>query len=371
MDLGMQWIAMAVLTAAASLALLFPLLRRGTAAAEGNSASPIYREQLESLAGEAARGVIAPSEAEAARTEIARRLIRAEGERAAVPPGPSRRRAAVIAVAALVLLPAAAFAMYQRLGVPNFPDMPLAARISGPVDQHDIGALIYRMEAQLAAHPDNKEGWGLIVRVYDSLGMTGKAVNAYRNLVRLEPVNAGYQAGLGMAMVRAADGDVSSEALGVFATAIKLDPKPLGPRLYHALGLGQAGRNAEAIEEFRAVIRDAPADAPWLGEARAELARLEGPPARGPTGADVAAAGQMSSTDRNAMISGMVAQLADRLAREPDDPNGWAQLIRSYSVLGRTDDARSALATARRTFAASPERLAALDTLAKSLNLAD
>ena len=42
------------------------------------------------------------------------------------------------------------------------------------------------------------------------------------------------------------------------------------------------------------------------------------------------------------MIEGMVASLAERLKREPDDVEGWLRLIRSYAVLGRQDEAAEA-----------------------------
>lgn len=46
------------------------------------------------------------------------------------------------------------------------------------------------------------------------------------------------------------------------------------------------------------------------------------------------------------MIEGMVAGLAERLAQDPDDVEGWRMLGRSYSALGRTVDAAAAYAEA-------------------------
>lgn len=45
-------------------------------------------------------------------------------------------------------------------------------------------------------------------------------------------------------------------------------------------------------------------------------------------------------------IGAMVARLAERLEREPDDLEGWVMLARSYTVLGRPQDAREAIANA-------------------------
>jgi cytochrome c-type biogenesis protein CcmH len=65
----------------------------------------------------------------------------------------------------------------------------------------------------------------------------------------------------------------------------------------------------------------------------------------------------------------MVVSLAERLATEPNDPEGWARLIRSYVVLGRTGDAAAALARAREIFAGDTARQADLAGLARALGL--
>jgi cytochrome c-type biogenesis protein CcmH len=50
-------------------------------------------------------------------------------------------------------------------------------------------------------------------------------------------------------------------------------------------------------------------------------------------------------------LEAMVSKLAMRLQRAPDDPDGWAMLARSYTVLERNDDA---LAAWRRALALTP-----------------
>ncbi|MEP0509777.1 MAG: c-type cytochrome biogenesis protein CcmI, partial [Aurantimonas coralicida] len=72
----------------------------------------------------------------------------------------------------------------------------------------------------------------------------------------------------------------------------------------------------------------------------------------GPGEADIAAAADMAAEDRQAMIEGMVSQLAARLETNPNDVEGWKRLIRSYTVLGDDEAAGAAYRTARQTFAA-------------------
>ena len=57
------------------------------------------------------------------------------------------------------------------------------------------------------------------------------------------------------------------------------------------------------------------------------------------------------------MINGMVARLAAQLDAQPNDPAGWARLVRSYGVLGDKPDQDAALAKARTLFKDRPADL--------------
>ena len=74
------WILIALLTAAAILAVLVPLARAPKGGAAAAHAARVYRDQLDELERDKAEGRISASEAEAARAEIARRLIAVDGE---------------------------------------------------------------------------------------------------------------------------------------------------------------------------------------------------------------------------------------------------------------------------------------------------
>jgi cytochrome c-type biogenesis protein CcmH len=56
----------------------------------------------------------------------------------------------------------------------------------------------------------------------------------------------------------------------------------------------------------------------------------------------------------------MVEGLAARLAAEPDDPEGWVRLVRSYAVLGDAARRDAALAQARARYADNPQILTQL-----------
>lgn len=376
----MLWVAMAVLAAAASLSVLVPLYRARPAASGPAEDVSIYRDQLGEVDRDLDRGVIGEREAAAARTEIARRLIQAD-RAAAVPPVPaSETRRRIATLAGLVGVPVVAVAAYLALGSPDLPDIPLASRLSAPVESQDIAVLVSRVEAHLRDNPDDAEGWQVLAPVYARLGRFDDAANAYANVVRTAGSTVASESALGEALVRANDGAVTAEARAAFERAAALDPAAIQPRFYLALALGQEGRRDEAVAALKALAQSAPKDAPWLPMVETVIAKLEAstadgpaappaaapPAATGPSAADVEAAAGLSAEDRAAMIEGMVGQLAARLEANPDDPAGWARLIRSYMVLGRPDDATAALAKARTALAGKAEALATVEAEARA-----
>ncbi|MEZ5842006.1 MAG: c-type cytochrome biogenesis protein CcmI, partial [Hyphomicrobiales bacterium] len=85
--------------------------------------------------------------------------------------------------------------------------------------------------------------------------------------------------------------------------------------------------------------------------------------------ADIAAAGNMSDEERQAMIAGMVERLADKLNDNPDDIDGWKRLIRAYAVMGRSEDAVAAGRKAAEHFAGDADKLNQIKEFASSMGL--
>lgn len=368
------WIAMAVLAAVVSLSVLVPLYRgRAGARRMAEQEMSVYRDQLQEVDRDLERGVIAPVEAEAARTEIARRLIRADAARQAAPDlrsAETPRRAA--ALAAVVVMPVLAIGLYVGLGSPDMPDAPLAARLSAPADQQDMAVLLARVEQHLAEQPDDLRGWQVVAPVYVRLGQMDAAVVAFRNIARLAGSDAQTEGDLGEAIVRGNGGQVTGDAQAAFARALADDPKDVRARFYIALADAQAGRREQAAAALGALIDEAPPGATWTAGIRQVLAEIDAPAAStqpGPTADDVAAAAGMTDDDRSTMIEGMVTQLAERLQAEPNDAEGWARLVRSYMVLGRQDEARAALEDARSALAGAADKLALVESEARATGL--
>ena len=371
------WFPLGLMTAAAVFIVLWPLGRARLVPASGGDVA-VYRDQMRELERDRSAGLIASAEAEAARVEISRRLLAAadaEGEASPAAVAPWRRR--FIAVAALLTMPLGAISFYLALGFPGLPDQPLAARTNGP-ENRSIAALVAQVEDRLEHNPQDGRGWEVIGPVYMRLGRFDDAVRARRNALRLLGVTAAREGDLGEALVAAANGVVTAEAKSAFDHALALDAHDPRAKFFTGVAAQQDGKNADAAAIWRDLLAQAPADAPWASVVRQSLTRLENPvaqtPAPGPSSADVAAAADISPEARTQMVRGMVERLAQRLARDGSDLDGWVRLVRAYLVLGEHQHALDAAADARRALAGDQDKLhrldAALTDLAAGGNIA-
>lgn len=382
----MFWLLAGAMAAAATLAVVVPLLRKPSiVASETAYDREVYLARLREIETDVAMGVIGKTEAEAARAEEARRLLSVAEDRQAS--GQQGSLARSLAVAALIVLPAAAILSYVSLGQPGMEDMALADRKDRDPAEQSIAQLIERAEARLQQQPDDLRGWLVVAPIYMRMGRYEDAARAWRNAMRLEPQNAEYHSSFAEALVAASGGVVTDDARKAFEGALERRPNDPKSLFYLAVALGQQGAYDEAEKAWRNLISTSPQDAPWIPAAKTQLASVlekAGKPAEpdlaenapaagqqgpGPSAADVEAAAGMSADDRQAMIEGMVANLAAKMKDNPSDKDGWLRLIRAYGVLGRLEDGRAAIAEARTHLASDATFISELDGLAKGLGM--
>jgi cytochrome c-type biogenesis protein CcmH len=275
-------------------------------------------------------------------------------------------------------------------------DQPLQQRRAAAPEKAQIEILIARVEERLRTHPEDGQGWEVIAPVYGRLGRDREALDAWRQAIKLLGPGTARLRGLAEASIGLGQGTIDAEARGALETLRATNPDDPIPQFWLAMAKQQDGRRDEAAADLEALLAKAPADAPWrvaIGERLAEMKAAARPdaalpasgppatgpsilgppapglPAPGPSSEQMAAAQQMSSEDRARMISGMVDGLADRLARNGADAEGWMRLINAYMVLGRKTDATAALASARKALAGDTTALSRLAELAHDLGL--
>jgi len=382
------WIALALLTAAVLASVLAPLARPAPAGEADSSAEAgaraVYRDQLAEIDAERAAGLIGSAEAEAARIEISRRLLASAEDAtpaATAPRGaPQHGRVALATAAAVSLL---TLALYLAYGSPGMPDT-LAAQANAARGQAELARMIAQVETRLRQAPGDGKGWEVIAPIYLKLGRYADAAVAYANAARLHGESATLLAGIAEASILAKNGIVTEDARAAYEKILKLEPGRMEPRFWLAMGKEQDGRLVEAMAEYKALLSEALPDAAYRGALEVRIkevaARISTPEAKpgdketakvpaGPSAADLEAAAQLNPEQRQQMIVGMVDGLAQRLKSNGKDLAGWQRLLRAYSVLGRHDEARAALAEARRNFEGDTRALSDLSGLAATLGL--
>jgi cytochrome c-type biogenesis protein CcmH len=382
------WVILAALTAIVLFFLLRPLAGvGGQAPARQAFNATVYRDQLDEIEADRTRGLIGEAEAEAARLEVARRLLAADAEASREKSANEGRRTARLALIGVALaLPLGVLSLYLVYGSPRLPDQPLAARLTDPASEKNLGALVARVEARLRAYPEEGEGWDAIAPVYMGVRRYGDAADAYEQAIRLLGPTAPRLSGYGQALVMEQGGLVNESARRSLERALELDGSLVEPRILLAIAKEQDGNYAAAIDDWRGLLDREGADDRWRAMVRQRIAEAEAhlsgegpapgsPPAPvagaapGPSAADVAAAQSMNAADRQAMVEGMVQRLASRLEQQGDDLAGWLRLVRAYTVLDRKDDAEKALARAKTQFAGNAQAIRQLDALAEELGL--
>ncbi|MEX2616329.1 MAG: c-type cytochrome biogenesis protein CcmI [Alphaproteobacteria bacterium] len=389
------WIIAVFMSLAAIAAVLIPLIRRR---GPGEDAAAydieVYKDQLDQVGHDYDRGLLTAEQAQAAKTEISRRILLADRKRNSAVPTDSRSLNKGLAVILAIAIPGLALGLYTQQGAPHLPGLPFAERAGERTQTAAGGEAANSLEASAATlakrlenEPDDLQGWVLLARTYMSIGRYRESVAAFERALTLETGEPSLYSAYGEALFMAASSVVTPTSRTAFGNALKLDPDDSRARFYMALAEDQAGNRQEALDQWTALLADSPGDAPWVPAVRdrirntAEALGLDvatvmpetqspdSGPQSGPTKAEMAAAAQMSPEERQAMIDGMIEGLAQRLAEDPRDFSGWQRLIRAYSVQNKRDKALAALAEARKHFAAAPFPMQQLAELAGELGL--
>jgi cytochrome c-type biogenesis protein CcmH len=352
------------------LAILAPLLRGSRPGLDRASYDQaVYRDQLQELDRDIARGLTTLDEAAASRLEIQRRLLAADRLTAASPsttPRPPARaqtgltRSPVLACVLFVLVAAGAVGVYLRLGAPGVPDEPFSSRqaeIAAMAAKQRLGmeAATEQLAAKLKADPSDPQAWLLYARALATLSRWDQAEDAYRHAMNLGAKVPDIAADHAEMLVLAAGGTVTPAAEAAFRQVLADDPGSGIARYYLAMAAIQTGEPRRAIDMLQALLADMPADSPLreqIGQRISEAALAAHIPvpalANGVSpspGSDAGQAGSsadMPDEQRQAMIRSMVERLAAKQEANPGNLDGWLQLGRAYTVLHQPDKAADA-----------------------------
>lgn len=365
----------------------------------------VYKAQLAEVDRDVARGVVGPDEADQTRSEIARRLL-AAADASAQSISSGHHKVAAIVVAGLGI--GLTFGLYGLIGGAGQPDLPLEIRKAQAEDirsnrptqaaaaqtvtaapapdfPEDYMASVARLRDLMPDRADDLKGWELLTYHEARLRNFTAAAEAQAKVIDLKgttatPADLIRHADL---LVAAADGYVSPEAEARARQVLEIAPSNLGARYYLGSMFDQTGRPDLAFRIWRPILAPDMPETAYSALVRTQIERAaffagvtytipERPAALdnalpGPSADMMAAAQEMSAEERQDMISGMVAGLAERLATEGGSAQEWARLINAYGVLGRNEDAQAVLQEAQTVFAGSAEAMTLFDDIARRM----
>ena len=239
---------------------------------------------------------------------------------------------------------------YWMVGRPN-----LATRAAQGLSTRDINGLIPFLITRVRKEPGDLQAWIYLARAYMTAGDAADAAKAYGRAVTVARLTHNESAELDSAYGEAnveTNGAVSDEAEAAFSAALALNPKDPAARFFLGQARAERGDRQGALALWQGLLAETPANVPLHQTLVDRIALL------------TAQAGGGAPDPRQ-----MVAGLAARLKTDPNDAAGWQRLIRAYAVLGQPADAKSALATARKTFFNDKDVMAGLEAEASELKL--
>jgi cytochrome c-type biogenesis protein CcmH len=389
------WLLLTILCSATAVVISIPLIRRYEDYGSTNQDQAIYQDQLKEVDRDQTLGTIDTTEAEAARSEIRRRLVIAETmSTSARPISSGWKMLALASTAGLVIL--GGVNLYANLGSPEMPsvgsaqpsapevvaEVPAAATAAPPAPEAAAGTgqvetMITKLQARLQTNPKDAEGWRMLGWAQFNTQHFAASAEAYAKALELDPANVDYKSAYAESLVQSAEGVVTPKAQALIAEVLAKDPKEYRALFYDALAHEQAGDQNGALDRWMGLLAAAPADANWRDDVKQRVINLGKA-----TGRDVAAATTLPKLDpaaptkplaadeKNAMVAGMIAKLATKLEANPKDRDGWAMMIRSLAVTGDKKGAEEALNKATEIFKGDQGTIDGLNSVAKGAGVA-
>ncbi len=360
------FIAISVFLTVLALAwLLRPLLwpsTRPSVSSERLNAS-IYRDQLDALERDVARGVLTAADCEASRDELQLRLLDdTQDAPTQAPVGAAgffnaRRTAAAIAL----VLPLGAAGMYWWLGTPQAINPVVAHQVADDKLMQMVDALAARLKAK----PDDPKGWAMLARSYKVMGRFPEAEEAFvkaGDVVNTDPNLLVDYADL---LAVRAKNNIEGRPLALVNKALAINPM-------HPMGLMMSGvaafRRSDfalAVSQWEKLLSVLEPGSPDAQQVQADIAEarskggLPAPAATAQAGTVPGGAAKKPEVGKlppvapgsaEAMtpekIGQMVEALAARLKANPGDLPGWVRLANAYRVQGRLAEAEDAFGKA-------------------------
>ena len=318
------WIGAALLSLAAVLFIVWPLMRRGgaeTAVGRREANIALYRQHLAELEAGRDAGAVDQAQFETLKLELERSLLAdSDTQEFSTRPKAAAGARGVLALLALVL-PAVGIGLYWQLGASqDWQILELVNEMRAqqeadfqagrPPSASSAEALAASLASRLQQRPENRNNWFLLARTRMELQDYLAAVQAYQQVLRLDPESGQVMGELAQATFLAAGNRMTPEVHSLVTKTLELMP-------HNATALGLAGVAAFEVGAYQRAIdfwgraldvigrESASARALLAGIARARMALAE------------AGNGAVADSEKAGVGLSMRVSLADGVPYEP------------------------------------------------------
>jgi cytochrome c-type biogenesis protein CcmH len=259
MSSTLLFVLIAVALVAVALAFVLPALlkarARGDDASRATVNAAIYRQEVDELQQEVARGDLPAGEAQSMRLDMHRRLLDDAREPGAAPS--SARGARTVALIVAVALPVVAVVVYFTDGKPDaLTDDPSAPAPAGEAVKGDF---VEQLQSHLSRQPRDGRGWVLLARAQADRNEFKAAADAYQKALTVSEkvakdpgVLCEYADALGMTQ----GGRLAGRPTELIAKALSIDPAhPAALEMAGSVAY-EEGRYPDAVRYWKQLLAD-------------------------------------------------------------------------------------------------------------------
>lgn len=301
------------------------------------------------------RNLITEEVAKTSKEKINRELLLLERQ-TSLEVNKKRSKGSISIVGLAVIIPILAFYIHLGVGGSGIPSVSYKDRAAEFKDIKNLEELIEKLSKKLKedASGGDPVGWELLGDVYMNNLSYLKATDAYTELVKKKNEDSNSWAKLASALVALEDGVINQAALNAIENSLKIDYlNPTGQYL-KALFLEQEGDLGLAYTILANRLEFDKIAMPWtelfvsevnrLGQILGyDLISLSGEAGVPVTSPDELVSSKTADDATEAFINSMVSNLEERLKTQPNDIDGWLQLVKSYIVLKKGSLAKESL----------------------------
>ena len=278
----MLWFFIAVLLLLSVAYLLLPLFRTADEVVDNRKQQNIriVQEQMVELENSFEKAEVDDEQYRARRSELEQALLldvgSDESDITPIGAGDIKSEGAskttwMSAVLLAFAVPASAVALYLYLGTPNAvelakvspePEVPLTAD-----GKPDIEKLVKNLHTKMLENPENAQGWYMLGRSYMMMQRFDGAIEAYDNLLRLQPEDPDVMLMLADALSMKQQGKMEGRPETLINAALEKVPNNTTALWLSGMALEQSGRLQEALVRWQVLH-------PLLNGNEAEQAQL-------------------------------------------------------------------------------------------------